>query len=255
MGSFHLIPESNGVIDSFAITRYAFLSSYTGHFPFFVRLGVWINLAADFFYNLISVLKNTKRTLNVIKQSKSFQAMISSRGIKKIFLRIRYTVLFPLQFVFSSLNRGRYIGMYGRASELRKLCTGGTFLKTRSSGPAACYCPEDVEFLCRAENMKLAQSMKRYFGPEEYFAQTLLYNSETQRKNFLDESLCATDYYMQGPQDVLCYLDPGKKLGKEWQNYQFRHICFLRKVNDFKIWDLVENRLKENLEEKGENQV
>ena len=242
-GSFHLVPESDGVTDSFVITKYGFLASYPGRFPLFVRLGVYFHLIVDFFGHFVSVMKNAKQTLSIIRESKSFRALKEASGARKIVLRIKYAALFPLQFIFSSLNRGRYISMYGRPSKLLDKCTSGTFQKTKSSGPAACYCREDVEFLCRPENIALAKSMKRYFGPEEYFSQTLLYNSETQRKNFLDENLCATDYYMRGPKDVLRYLDPGQKLGEEWQNYQFRHICFLRKVTNHETYDAVESAL------------
>ncbi len=90
--------------------------------------------------------------------------------------------------------------------------------------------------------------MKHYFAPEEFFCQTLLYNSPTQRKNFLDETLCATDYEIQETENILRYLKKEEfkdsLLCGVKKNYRFEHICFLRKVSNKQTWQRIETILK-----------
>ncbi len=223
------------------LTRYSFLVSVCRHFPIFCRLKIYLYTISDFFYYLIPILKHARETLGRMARAKSFQALSQSSGLKKWVLLMKYIFMFPFRFIIISLENS-YFGlsmMYGKPSRLLYLCEGNIFQKSKSAGPAGCYCQDDVAFLCRQENIKLAKSMKRYFAPEEYFTQTLLYNSKTQRKNFLDENLCATDYEMKSLDDVLCYLEPGSNL----REYKFSHVCFLRKVADPEIYHIVEKHL------------
>ena len=244
LGSCHIISQ----ITSYAIPYETQATLLTGYFfgipcrrrlPFAMRWQMYFYAVLDFFYYLMPILKNARQTLRKMARAKSFPALQPHAGIRKIVLWVKYIFLFPIRFAIFSLMRSGSLGIYGQVSKLYDYCTSGTFQKTKSPGPAACYCCEDVEFLCRPENIKLAKSMKRYHSCEEYFCQTLLYNSETQRKNFLDENLCATDYGMRGLKDVLRYLDPRADLAR----YQFHHVCFLRKVADPEIYHIVEERL------------
>ena len=216
--------------------------------PFWPRLRSYAYAVADFIYYLVPIMKNAKKTWGNMKKARSYSVLSQSSGRRKFFLGIWYILLFPLRFFIFSLCRSGCVGMYGKLSPLYFRCVTGELRTTKSPGPVSCYCREDVEFLCRPENIKLAKSMKRYFAPEEYFCQTLLYNSETQRKNFLNENLCAADYTMGSREKVLSYLceqtfkDAMTRDGVP-MGYKFSHVCFLRKVADPEVFNEVESRL------------
>lgn len=104
--------------------------------------------------------------------------------------------------------------------------------------------------------------MGRYLGPEEYFCETLLYNDSIQRKNFLNENLCVSDPNIEVLNDTLRYTNPYRfsdiLVYSVPMNFQFEHVCFLRKVSDPAIFAAVKKSLQEqsdNLEEKGKNRI
>ena len=256
MASFNFEPEipfpkCPGTSDAFRLSRYyyTFLGGKSRS-PLHIRLKDAVRAVADCFFYAVPILSNMRETLYRMACAYPFRSLYQSCGSfgGKVKFVFGYVMRFPWRFIVRALcGRETWIGNYGKKSRLLSLCAQGHFQVTKSAGPAACYCREDVEFLCRPENIALAKSMKRYFGPEEYFSQTLLYNSETQRKNFLDESLCATDYHLQDVNAVLNYLEEDKFPAGEFcdmsKDYHFQHICFLRKINDSKIWDFVEGKL------------
>ena len=254
--SFNFVPEipfpkCPRTTDAFRLTRYyyTFLGG-KGRSTLNGCLKDAVHVVLDCFYYAVPILLNMRETLYRMACTYPFRTLYRSRDSlgEKIKFVFGYIMCFPWRFIVYMLcGRETWIGNYGKKSKLLSFCTGGEFRVTKSSGPSACYCREDVEFLCRPENIKLAKSMRRYFGPEEYFCQTLLHNSAKQKKNFLNESLCATDYFLQDANAVLNYLEGDKFPTGEFcdvsKDYHFQHICFLRKINDPKIWDFVEGRL------------
>ncbi len=234
--------------DAFLLTGYFFgLTCYKRLSPA-ARLKMFMYGAADFFYYLIPILKNSKQIWHEMKQARSFRALSGCSGIKKIIALMKYIVLFPLRFILISLERFDCVSRYAKPSKLLSVCKNKTFQKTKSAGPAGCYCYDDVQYLCRLENIELAKSMRRYFSSEEYFCQTMLYNSETQNKNFLNESLCATDYTIKKFEDLMPYLDEREfrdftESSCTPREYKFQHICFVRKVADKEIYSMLESHL------------